>query len=213
VHLNPEVSLNDLRSVLGREEPDPTVVRKSASRALRAGVSPEDPRLVRLLEPHLNMLTGDKNLKRVRKAIRMTSALDDVDHGSMGSMDESGDMGIDEWPFLARTRGKVAAMVGGEPREQRRASIESTLAFSELEWVGGYDVRAVQSLAERIRTGRVNFVILLGRFINHKVTDILLPACNASTVSWVMVRQGFGINQIKLAIERYLADRTGDETL
>ena len=131
----------------------------------------------------------------------------------MGSIDELLDPGPEAWAHYERTRGKQAAMVGGEPREKRRAAIEQTLGFAELEWVNGYEVRAVQSLAERIQSGAVQFVILLGRFINHKVTDILMPACNESKVDWVMVRQGYGINQIKLAIERYLGDRVEDQTI
>lgn len=207
--LNPEVSLNDLRGVLEQEAPDANTVQKAANRALRSGVAPEDPRLVRLLEPHLGLIAGDKNLKRVRRAIRLSAPLE----GDMGSIEDLLDPGPEAWAHYERTRGKLAAMVGGEPREKRRAAIEQTLGFAELEWVNGYEVRAVQSLAERIQSGAVQFVILLGRFINHKVTDILMPACNDSKVDWVMVRQGYGINQIKLAIERYLGDRGEDQTI
>lgn len=207
--LNPEVSLNDLRGVLDGPGPDASAVKKAANRALRSGVSPEDPRLVRLLEPHLSLIGGDKNLKRVRRAIRASEPFD----GDFGSMDEMLDPGPEAWSYYERTRGKRAAMVGGEPREKRREAILDALGFEELEWVNGYEIRAVQTLAERIGNGSVQFVILLGRFINHKVTDILLPACNGSEVDWVMVRQGYGINQIKMAIERYLGDRGEDQTI
>ena len=203
--LNPEVSLNDLRGILDAREPDADRVKKATNRALRSGVAPEDPRLVRLLEPHLKLISGDKNLKRVRRAIRVRAPLE----GDLGSMDELLEPPREAWPFYARTRDKQAVLVGGETREQRRAAIQEALGFAELEWVNGYEVRTVQSLAERIENGAVGFVILLGRFINHKVTDLLLPACNASDTDWVMVRQGYGINQIKQAIERYLGDRAG----
>ncbi len=201
--LNPEVSLNDLRGVLDAPDPDAERVKKATNRALRSGVAPEDPRLVRLLEPHLKLIGGDKNLKRVRRAIRVSAPLE----GDMGSMDELLEPPPEAWAFFDRTHGKRAALVGGEPREKRREAIEEALGFAELEWVNGYEVRTVQSLAERIKGRAVEFVILLGRFINHKVTDIVLPACNASEIDWVMVRQGYGINQIKQAIERYLGDR------
>lgn len=204
--LNPEVSLNDLRGVLEDAAPDATRVQKATNRALRSGVAPEDPRLVRLLEPHLKLIGGDKNLKRVRRAIRASTPIE----GDLGSMDELLEPTPESWPYYEKTHGKRAVMVGGEAREQRRAAIEEALGFAELEWVNGYEIRTVQSLAERITHGAVEFVILLGRFINHKVTDILLPACNNSEADWVMVRQGYGINQIKLAIERYLGER-GEE--
>lgn len=208
--LNPEVSLNDLRGVLDQSAPDARAVKKAANRALRSGVAPEDPRLVRLLEPHLELIGGDKNLKRIRRAIRMRAPDDDDDPGGG---DEAAGPIPEDWACFDRTRGKQAAMVGGEPREKRRAAIEQALGFAELEWVNGYEIRTVQRLAERIRSGAVEFVLLLGRFINHKVTDILLPACNDSEVDWVMVRQGYGISQIRLAVERYLGDRGEDQTI
>ncbi|MEZ4432952.1 MAG: hypothetical protein R3F65_11100 [bacterium] len=206
-HLNPEVSLNDLRGVLERS-PEPGPVQKAANRALRAGVSPEDPRLVGLLRPHLEVIGSDKGLKRVRKAIREAAAPEPV--LETGTEDELIPV---EWPFFERTRGKVAAIVGGETRETRRAKIEGAFGFGALTWITGTELRAVQSLAERIAGGGVELVILLGRFLNHKVTDILLPACNQAQVDWVMVRQGYGVSQIRLAIERYLGEREGDETL
>ena len=206
-HLNPEVSLNDLRGVLERS-PEAAPVQKAANRALRAGVSPEDPRLVGLLRPHVELIAGDKGLKRVRKAIREGAAVEP------GSMDGSDDEVVPaDWPLFERTRGRVAVIVGGETREPRRARIEEAFGFAELSWISGFELRTVQSLAERIAGGGVGLAILLGRFVSHKVTDILLPACNQAQVDWVMVRHGYGINQIRLAIERYLGDREVDETL
>ncbi|MEZ4467935.1 MAG: hypothetical protein R3F43_26725 [bacterium] len=100
-------------------------------------------------------------------------------------------------------------MVGGEIREQRRALIQDALGFTSLEWLSGYDIRQVQNLSERIEGGRVGFVILLARFISHKVTDILLPACKSAEVDWVVVKLGYGLSQIRVAIERYLDDPEG----
>ena len=107
----------------------------------------------------------------------------------------------------------IAKFKLAKSRQGERDLIEEALAFKSLDWISGYEVRSVQSLAERIANGKVEFVLLLGRFINHKITDVLLPACNASGVDWVMVRQGYGINQIRMAIERYLGDRGEDATI
>ena len=71
----------------------------------------------------------------------------------------------------------------------------------------------MQALADRISAGKISFVLLLSRFINHKITDIVLPACNKANVEWVMVRQGYGLSQIKMAVERFLGDRGEDETI
>lgn len=199
---NPEVALNALQLVMNERHPDPQIVRSVATRALNAGVIPEDPRLVRLLIGHLDALSGDKALKRLRRAVRRVETGEEDDEEPLSQQDVI----PPDWPYLDRTRGHAAVMVGGEVREQRRAFIQDALGFTSLEWISGYDVRQMQNLAERIAGGRLGFVILLARFISHKVTDILLPACRSAEVDWVVVKQGYGLSQIQLAIERYLDD-------
>lgn len=201
---NPEIALNALQLVVSDEHPDPAQVRQAASQALAAGVIAEDPRLVRLLIGRLDALTGEKSLKRLRRAVR-NAMTDDDDEDDQLLPD---DLLPPDWPFLDRTRGHFAVMVGGETRERRRALIQDALGFSGLEWISGYEIRHVQSLAERIASGRVGFVILLARFISHKVTDILVPTLKASEIDWVVVRQGYGLQQISQAIERYLDEPT-----
>lgn len=193
-HLNPEVSLNDLRSVLERRA-EPAQVQKAANRALRAGVSPEDPRLVGLLKPHMGLLAGDKSLKRVRKAIREAVA-DEV-------VEDDGPLPAD-WPLRAQVAGSAAVMVGGVPDEARRARLEESFDLGSLSWVAGDDQSAVDAVAERLERGEVDLLILAGRFLDHGVTDRLLPACNQAEVAWVMVREGVGVGQIAEAMERYL---------
>lgn len=200
--INPEIALNALQTVMNERHPDPQTVRSVATRALNAGVQPEDPRLVRLLIGHLDALAGDKALKRLRRAVRRVETGEEDEDEPITTQDVL----PPDWAYLARTRGHAAVMVGGEVREQRRAFIQDALGFTSLEWVSGYDIRQVQNLAERIEGGRVGFVILLARFISHKITDILLPSCRAAEVDWVVVKQGYGLSQIRVAIERYLDD-------
>jgi hypothetical protein len=199
---NPEVALQALQAVVAEAHPDPAQVRLAASRALAAGVVAEDPRLVRMLIGRLDALTGEKSLKRLRRAVRTAMSGDEEPEPI-----SSEDLLPPDWPFLDRTRGHVAVMVGGEVRERRRGLIQDALGFNGLEWISGNDIRQVQSLAERVTSGRVGFVILLARFISHKVTDILVPALKGSDIDWVMVRQGYGLQQISHAIERYLGDK------
>ena len=202
---NPEVALAALQEVVSDAHPDPAQVRQAASQALAAGVVAEDPRLVRLLIGRLEALTGEKSLKRLRRAVRNAMVGDDEEDDEPLLAD---DLLPPDWPYLERTRGHYAVMVGGETRERRRALIQDALGFNGLEWISGYDIRQVQSLAERISSGRVGFVILLARFISHKVTDILVPTLKASEIDWVVVRQGYGLQQISMAIERYLDEPT-----
>lgn len=197
-HLNPEVSLSDLRAVLERRA-EPGQVQKAANRALRAGVAPEDPRLVGLLKPHLGLLAGDKSLKRVRKAIREAAADGADDDGPLP----------DDWPLREQVAGRATVMVGGAPDEARRARLAEVFGLGSLVWVGGDDRAGVEEVAGALEQGEVELLILAGRFVDHAVTDRLLPACNQAEVAWVMVRDGLGVGHIAQAMERYLGGGDG----
>lgn len=199
--LNPEVALGDLDTLL-REGAGGVHIRRGAIRALNAGVSPDDSRLTRLLVPHLEALAGDKGLKRLRKAVRAVTA-STVVTDSEPPPDASPP---EDWPLWALTRGKSAVMVGGEPREPARQRVAEAFAFGSLAWETGYDIRGVQRLAERIRGGGIDMVLLLARFISHKVTDVLVPALREAGIPWAMVERGYGVGGIRAALERYLAD-------
>ncbi len=201
--LNPEVSLGDLDTLL-RSGAESLQIRRGAIRALNAGVSPDDPRLTRLLVPHLEALAGDKGLKRLRKAVRAATTptpVPDSDPPPDASLPAS-------WPLWSLTRGKSAVMVGGEPREPARQRAADAFGFASLSWETGYDIRGVQRLAERIRGGGIDMVLLLARFISHKVTDVLVPALRESDIPWAMVDRGYGVTAIQQALERYLSDQS-----
>jgi hypothetical protein len=202
--LNPEVALNELTEILRDTPKDVHQIRRVATRALNAGVSPEDGRLTSLLLNYIEALEGDKALKKLRRAVRKAK------EDTLTVMPEAmpADELPEDWPFFDRTRDRRAVIVGGDIREERRAAIQEAFGFSSVEWIDGGDTRAIQSLAHRVEGNRVDLVLLLARFISHKVTDILLPACRANQTDWVMVRKGYGLNQLRIAIERYLADNT-----
>ncbi|MGK2857168.1 MAG: hypothetical protein ACSLFQ_08170 [Thermoanaerobaculia bacterium] len=52
------------------------------------------------------------------------------------------------------TEGTAAAMIGGEPREAARRSIEAIFRFATLEWLPNSDAEA-QLLEQRILAGSV----------------------------------------------------------
>jgi len=200
---NADRALDGIRKMVEGGSPNPQALRSAAILALDAGLPADNAGLIRSLKPHLTDLEGDGRLKSLRRSIRQALAADaeaDADVAAAGSVIPA------DWPHLDRTRGKVAVMVGGDLREQSRAAIQEALGFESLAWESGYDVRSVQALAARIERGGLGFVIFLRRFISHKMTDILLPACKASGVAWVMVDQGYGLTRVKLGIERYLSD-------
>jgi CO/xanthine dehydrogenase FAD-binding subunit len=57
----------------------------------------------------------------------------------------------------------------------------------------------------RIAAGSVDLVVLLGRFMSHSIQDQVIPACKQAGIAWVVVERGYGVEQLRLAIERFLA--------
>lgn len=199
--LNPEVALRELDELLATGA-DSTRIRRAAIRALNAGVASDDPRLARLLVPHLEALAGDKGLKRLRKAVRAAATVDTP----VPDSEPPGVVLPEDWPFWSVTRGKVGVIVGGDPREAARERIHQAFDFNTLAWESA-DIRGVQRLAERVHGGGIDVVLLLARFISHKATDVLVPALREANIPWAMVRRGYGVVAIQQALERYLAER------
>lgn len=166
------------------------------------GVAQSDPALLALLAPHRGHLKGASGLKTLKTQLKAAASVD-------GQPDTEG--GSDEvvprdWPFQALTRGVEATIVGGDPRPHAADRIQEAFGFSSVRWEEA-DPRRVSSLAQRIASGNVGFVILLRRFISHEVHQALWPACEEGGVPVVLVDTGYGVTQVRLAIERDLVNR------
>ncbi len=193
-----ERALDGLRKLVEGGNTSPQAIRSAAILALDSGLAPDNAGLVRALKPHLDDLAGDGRLKALRRAVRQALAAEaDEEETAAAPLPP-------DWPYLKFTRGKIGVIVGGDSRETARKTLQDALEFSDLTWERAYDIRAVQALAGRIGRGRVDFVIFLQRFISHKITDQLVPACKSAEVPWVMVEQGYGLTRVRLAMERYL---------
>jgi len=101
-------------------------------------------------------------------------------------------------------KGKQAGVVGGDARDHARRRILETFQFESLDWVETDHSRKLQALRDAIESGRYDLVIVLRRFIGHDVDRIVLPACKAADVAWASVDHGYGITQVRQALERYL---------
>jgi len=104
-----------------------------------------------------------------------------------------------------QTLGKRVILVGGMVDEARRMRLVDSLGAESVEWIvtercGG--VVQASSAAERIRQGRVHFVIYLLRFVSHKVTEALDAAAREGGVQIVRVPNGLGVVGIADAICR-----------
>lgn len=204
---NPERALNALYETIEAKGGDEEIVQR-ALEVLDAGVTPEDPRFVRAMIAHQDKLRKHTRFKRLRKAIRDLVTEDEAVDAESASDDSALP---DDWPFRKRLADLRAAIVGGEPRDPARQRVQDAFGFSNVEWINTESSANIQALASGIRGGKIDFVIVLRRFICQDVDRVGLSAARAADVPWISVERSYGVQQIRAAIERYLADDDGDE--
>lgn len=169
--------------------------------AFAEGLPLDDERLVPLCEPYLDILAGDE-FERLRAAIaRSVETLADDEEGPIPP----------DWPLFAKTRGCRAVIVGGNPSEERRVKIESAFRFASLEWRGSRRPRVIQGLTQGIRSGGVDFVIML-RFLWHSQVNNLRDACEEQGIPYVFMEHGYNIARIRQAIEIHFGNGRGGHT-
>ncbi|MBX2797691.1 MAG: hypothetical protein KTR31_08490 [Myxococcales bacterium] len=208
--ITPEHTLAELEKMLEDGVDDRKSFAESVQKAVAGGLSQSDPRLVALLTPYQSMIRGARGLKTLKTALR--DALKAEDESEVEE-DTSSAVPTD-WPMLHLTEGKRAVILGGDPRPLALERIKDAFQLAEAEWEET-DVRRVTALASRIKKGNVDIVILLRRFISHREQDLIRPAANEAGVPICVVDTGYGVTQIKLAVERYCAalvpEEEGDE--
>lgn len=206
--VNPERVLLDIEEKLAALRKAPKrkkdIIRAQVIDAVRAvivsrALKASDPRLARMCAPLLDHLEGAE-LRALRRTIRNSEHIDDTEDTS------DPDIPVD-WPFWGKTQNRDAIMVGGSPREPNRARLEAAFRFASLEWVGTEGRRTpLMAVRNCVESGGIDLIIILRDFIGHNADQIILPACRAHGVDWAHVRHGYGVAQIKQAIERFLND-------
>jgi hypothetical protein len=196
-----------LREV-GRAAADPDGDLAAAiQRALDAGVAQRDPRLVKALVPcagRVGRIAGLKTLKAAVKAAGRTAPGADADEDV--TVDDARLAVEDDWPFLTLTEGKDAAVIGGDRRLGAAERIREAFRFGTVTWEET-DPRRVEALAKRIRARNVDVAILLRGFISHSEMNAIVDAAKDSDTPYVVVDSGYGVGQVRLAVERYLRAR------
>ncbi len=207
VRPNMEKLLGELES-LGAEvqnAPSPEIaeavaaqLRRTLRDALKGGLSSRDPRLIKVLSLHQELLDSP-DFRSLRRAIR--NAVEEEEHPEEGPGSEL----PDDWRWWARTRGRNVVIVGGDPREPNRLRIKEHFRMAELDWEPAeFKRNSLQTVRDRVRAGKVDLVIMLGAFVGHDADDVILPACRDRGVDWVHVDKGYGTVRIRQAIERFL---------
>ena len=199
---NPERALHDLDGVL-RGEPEDDHVVTALQATIDAGVAQDDPRLIKALRPWLDLLGKHARFKVLRKAIRTEN---ERDLAEASAPPPTAAIAAD-WPCWVLTRNRRAVMVGGEPREEARARLQATFGFAELQWGSIDQTRQLDSLADSLRQGGWDLLILLQGFVNHKSATKVIDACKDGPVPFVSVERGYGVERIREAIEQDLGRR------
>lgn len=202
----PEHALHQLRAVVERGIDDRAAFGQQVKAAIEAGISQDDSRLVTLLAPHPSTLRGVRNLKTLREALR---AAWDAQEAEAERTSPPGAIPPD-WPQRFLTEGKRLVVLGGDPRKQALERIQAAFDFGEATWEE-MEVPRVIGVAERARMHQVDIVLLLRSFVSQRILDIVRPACQRAQVPLCVVDEGYGVLDVKQAIERYFAAHVGEE--
>jgi hypothetical protein len=178
------------------------VLKSRIQELLANNVQETDKRFVRLLEPRLPDLAQDRSLSRVTRAVASALAAEDKDEDAPRPIDAN-------WYGFAHTTAKTAVIVGGDGRQERSSALKAAFRFAELDWpdIPKNSPGKANALVGQVRKGKYDIVICLQPFISHKLTDALFDVELAGTK--VVLAQGYGVLQIRLALERYLPRPVG----
>lgn len=196
---NAEVAMDRLKAVLLGDFDDEDVRAEAFRDVLKIvleGYGPTDSRLLDLVRPHRDWLIGNE-FRVVRKHL-------DQEQDENARQREWQELSEQYRDILAMTRGNSALMIGGSVREDARKSLMRTFEFEDLEWVAYQDNKPalMDSLAERVRNGTADIVILLLNFVGHHVSGILRPICKEEGIPCAMVEHGYGASAIAEALRR-----------
>jgi len=175
-------------------------IGSALDRVVDTGVGQRDPRLLRLLASHrerVAVVSGFKTLKDALKEQARTDPEPDDSGEGRGSAVPA------EWPWLSLTEGRSAVIVGGDRRPEAADRIREAFRMAAVDWEET-DPRRVASVAGRVRARTIDLLILLRTYIRHADSDVLVDACKDAGVPFVVVDAGYGVSQVRLAIERYL---------
>jgi len=192
--LNPEQALDGLRRVIGTDQTTPKQICAAALTCLKAKVKPTDLRLVKMLSPLVDHLVDQPEFKGVRKAIR------DYQQAERAVIDNEKVQLSDDWPHWELVTGARVVMVGGQERSHATDQIKNLFRFASLEWQESKPER-LRSLTKRLRSGSVDLLILLIDFMSHAASLTLVRECKTTETTFVSVQHGYGVQQIRAAIE------------
>lgn len=195
----PKFSIHDVTTAIADGVPD--AILHAILLELLDHPAIDQDHLTQVLDGQVERL-GHPKLKKLKKRVaRFQRAHDDADPPT----EDEADAPIPPtWGWRGYCVGKRAIMLGGDTRQSQEARIHAAFGFDTLAWETGWDPRRVESLAERIRQGNVDLLLIIQRFVNHTATNTVVPVCKEHGVPFVVVAGGYGVSQIRHAIETRL---------
>jgi hypothetical protein len=173
-----------------------TSLRAAVRDALAGGVLARDARLIEMTTPVAELLDG-MQFRLLKRAIREAT--------EPPAPTEEAEAVPTDWAGFKHTRTRRAVLIGGEPKENARLRLQREFGFSELEWLPGDSRRSnLMVVRDRIRTGRLDMVVVVTPAIHEDVEAIILPVCRERGVDWVHSPEGPALPQVRGAIERTL---------
>jgi hypothetical protein len=194
---NAETAMDRLKAVLLADFDDEEIRAEAFRDVLKVvleGYGPTDSRLLDLVRPHRDWLTGTE-FRVLRKHLEQ-------EQDEAARQREWQDVSEQYRDILALTRGRSALMIGGVVREDARKLLIRTFDLDELEWIPYQDNKPalMDSLAERVRNGHSDIVILLLNFVGHHVSNVLRPICKEEGIPCAMVEHGYGASAVAEAL-------------
>ncbi|WP_230467574.1 DUF2325 domain-containing protein [Lujinxingia vulgaris] len=198
---NPERALGQIEALIDTSPPvDRIRALVEDILSTPGGLGGDDPRLVRLMRPFRDHLSGAA-LSKLRQAIDAAEAEKDAEPDFVEELLPEG------WPWHEVLQNSRVVMVGGDTRSEAQARIEKIFRPGSFEWIPvkkGENMRQVQALAGRMLQGSVDIVILLTDFLSHKASDQLTDAAGKSSVELVYCNRGYGVAQLREGIENFV---------
>ncbi|MEZ4475375.1 MAG: hypothetical protein R3F60_32180 [bacterium] len=115
----------------------------------------------------------------------------------------------DDWPHRDRLRAARVLLVGSDLTHDQLGALRDTFGFARLDHTSGHKPRRVQASATAIQAGRYDLVIVLTRWLSHKVSIAVVQACKHASVPMIQAG-GYGIATLKAAFEGKLEPDVDD---
>jgi len=106
-------------------------------------------------------------------------------------------------PLLA---GKVAVLIGGDVREDRKRALQTELGLGELRWIKSTPTNPATKFGSDIKRADVSLVLLAIRWVRHNTGYAVADACTKFKKPLVRLPGGLGSNAVAHEIlEQYRA--------